>query len=78
VTEYLAVPAPEADTQENATAAAAARPTAESSGPTGHAQVDAALDDMSRAANLAPAEQVGVYESVHGALQETLRTIEEG
>jgi len=77
VTEYLAVSAPEADTQDNATAPAA-RPPEEPSGPTGHAQVDAALEHMSRAANLAPAEQVGVYESVHGVLQETLRTIEEG
>jgi hypothetical protein len=48
------------------------------SGPTGHSRVDEAMDAMSRGADLTPAEQVGVYESVHGALQETLRTIEEG
>jgi hypothetical protein len=46
--------------------------------PTGHPRVDAALQAMAAGTQLSTPEQVAVYESVHQALQETLRTIEEG
>jgi hypothetical protein len=46
-------------------------------GGSGHPRVDAALDELTRAASLAPHEQIAAYESVHRTLQETLRSIEQ-
>ena len=43
---------------------------------TGHADVDAALASLASIDHLSPREQVDRYTDVHGALQETLRTID--
>jgi hypothetical protein len=45
---------------------------------TGHPAVDAALQAMTNAANLPPADQIAEYEAAHRTLQETLSTIDEG
>jgi hypothetical protein len=52
-------------------------PHGEFGGPTGHPRVDAALADLAAAENLPPEQQIATYESVHRALQDTLRTIEQ-
>jgi hypothetical protein len=45
---------------------------------TGHPVVDAAVQAMTNAANLPPADQIVEYEAAHRTLQETLATIDEG
>jgi hypothetical protein len=46
--------------------------------PTGVAAVDAALDRLSTAAELPPAEQVAVYEDMHRMLTDALADLDEG
>jgi hypothetical protein len=58
----------------------AAQDEDEVAGPprTGHESLDAALTGLAAVADRPPAEQIDAYESLHGALRETLSTIEEG
>jgi hypothetical protein len=44
---------------------------------TGHPAVDAAIEAMTNAADLAPADQIAEYEAAHRTLQETLVTIDD-
>jgi hypothetical protein len=46
-------------------------------GPSGQAPVDAAVAELARAERLTPDQQIEMYESVHRALQDTLRSIEQ-
>ncbi|GAA5192145.1 hypothetical protein GCM10023322_51030 [Rugosimonospora acidiphila] len=46
-------------------------------GPTGHPLVDAALDQLDRAADRPIAAQVAAYEETHRVLQQTLATIDQ-
>jgi hypothetical protein len=50
---------------------------AASTGPTGHPLVDAALDELDRAAELPADAQVAAYEATHRVLQQTLATIDQ-
>ena len=52
-------------------------PVVDSSGPTGHPAVDAALAELDAAAELEPAQQVGAYEQAHRALSQTLAAIDQ-
>ena len=45
---------------------------------TGHPAVDAALQAITNAAGLSPADQIAQYEAAHRTLQETLATIDQG
>ena len=62
---------------------APARPAAEYAaltgnpdGTTGHPAVDAVLQALANAAQLAPADQIAEYEAAHRVLQETLASID--
>ncbi|MER5458872.1 hypothetical protein ABT008_29310 [Micromonospora sp. NPDC002389] len=43
----------------------------------GHPAVDAAVQAMANAANLAPADQIAQYEAAYQTLRETLATIDQ-
>ena len=52
-----------------------ARPGAD--GSTGHPAVDAVLQSLANAAQLAPGDQIAEYEAAHRVLQETLSGIDD-
>jgi uncharacterized protein (DUF2267 family) len=45
--------------------------------PSGQPRVDAAMAELARAEGLTPDQQIETYESVHRALQDALRSIEQ-